>query len=138
MRLRRAKRHAEQQGFILIEAMIAIVILALAISSLAALMVQVSRSSLRVTGDSYKNGILSLELNRLESVPYDALAAGVSTVSVSELPYPHTRTVTVTDYAVNVKKVTVVITPTRTYFLKDSTTLYRRNAVPTTALNTGL
>lgn len=140
MRIGLARRSGKpkRDGFVLIEAMIAIIILAIALSSLAAMMVQVSRSALRVTGDSYKNGILALELNRIESMPFDSLAAGTSTVTVADQPYPHTRTVTVTVPSVNVKKVRVVITPSRPYFRADSATLYRRHAVPTNSLNTSL
>ena len=129
-------RGRKREGFVLLEAMVAIVILAIAMSSLAALMVQVSQRALKVSGDAYKNGVLALEIDRLQAIPYDSLLIGSSSVSVTDEPYPHTRTITLEPGGVNVIKIKLLITPTKAFFRPDSATIYRRTFVPTTALNT--
>lgn len=124
-------------GFSLVEAVVAIVILGVAITSISALMVQVSRSSLRVSGDSYKNSVLTQEINRIESMPFDSVAVGTQTTTVTSLPYPHTRVISVTS-GDRVKRIQIVITPTGYYFRRDSVVVYRRNPVPTKSFNTAL
>ncbi len=125
-------------GFALIEAIVAIVILGVAITTLAALMTQVSRGALRVSGDSYKNSVLTQEVNRIEAMPYDSVAVGTQTVTVTAQPYPHTRVITVTEPASRVKKVQIVITPTGYYFKRDTVIVYRRNSAPTNSFNTAI
>lgn len=131
------RRTRGSRGFALIEAIVAIVILGVAITTLAALMVQVSRGALRVSGDAYKTSVLVQEVNRYESMPYDSVAIGTQTVTVSEQPYPHTRTITVTSPAAKVKKVQIVIVPNGYYFKRDTAIVYRRNSMPTNSFNTG-
>lgn len=133
--MKRAKLSAG--GFALIEAIVAIVILGVAITTLAALMVQVSRGALRVSGDSYKNSVLIQEVNRIEAMVYDSVAIGSQTVTVSVQPYPHTRTITVTSPATKTKKVQIVITPNGYYFKRDTAIVYLRNSMPTNSFNTG-
>lgn len=127
-----------RKGFALIEAIVAIVILGIAITTLAALMVQVSRGALRVSGDSYKNNVLTQELNRVGAMPYDSLAVGTQTVSITAQPYPHTRVITVTEPASRVKRIQIVVTPIGYYFKGDTAIVYRRNFAPTNSFNTGI
>ncbi|MBA3655825.1 MAG: prepilin-type N-terminal cleavage/methylation domain-containing protein [Gemmatimonadaceae bacterium] len=131
------KRRLQQDGFALIEAIVAIVILGVAITTLAALMTQVSRGALRVSGDSYKHSVMTQEVNRIEAMPFDSVAVGTQTVSVAALPYPHTRTITVTAPDTRVRKVQIVIVPSGYYFKRDTAIVYRRNSAPTNSFNTG-
>src|SRR3982751_1913477 len=71
--IRRSPRAAQaapsgvsRKGFVIVEVIVAMVILAVAISSLAALVLSVSKSGIKTTGDAYRNGILMQEVNRLE------------------------------------------------------------------------
>lgn len=130
-------KRTQPDGFALIEAIVAIVILGIAITTLAALMTQVSRGALRVSGDSYKNSVLTQEVNRIEAMPYDSVAVGTQTVTVTALPYPHSRVITVTEPATRVRKVQIVITPTGYYFKHDTVVVYRRSTTPTNSFNTG-
>lgn len=131
------KRRLRQDGFALIEAIVAIVILGVAITTLAALMTQVSRGALRVSGDSYKHSVMTQEVNRIEAMPFDSVSVGTQTVSVTALPYPHTRTITVTAPDTRVRKVQIVIVPSGYYFKRDTAIVYRRNSAPTNSFNTG-
>jgi hypothetical protein len=123
------KTGAKRPGIALVEVIVAMVLLGIAISSLASLVYSVSHSGIRTSGDAYKNGVLMQEVNRLEGIPYNTVTVGTSSVSVSTLPYAHTRVVTVTEPVANViKNIKVVITPTNPMFKKDSITFVRTNA----------
>jgi prepilin-type N-terminal cleavage/methylation domain-containing protein len=118
-----------RKGFVLVEVIVAMMILAIAVSSLAALMYSVSQSSMVATGNAYRNAVLMHEVNRLEGIPYDSIAVGSSSVSVSTVPYPHTRLVTVTEPVANVvKTVQIVITPANVRQKPDTVNFVRTRA----------
>jgi Tfp pilus assembly protein PilV len=120
---------AKRPGIALVEVIVAMVLLAIAVSSLAGLVLSVSHQGIRTSGDAYKNGALIEEVNRLEGIPYNTIAVGTSSVTVSTLPYAHTRTVTVTEPQANVvKNIKVVIRPTNPLFKADSVTFVRTRA----------
>jgi prepilin-type N-terminal cleavage/methylation domain-containing protein len=92
---RRAAQSAAQatgsrKGFVLVEVIVAMVLLAVAVSSLAALVWSVSHSGLKTTGDAYRNGVLMQEVNRSKGIPYDSFHQTYSVTMT--LTYPHTRT----------------------------------------------
>ncbi|HJQ53104.1 MAG TPA: prepilin-type N-terminal cleavage/methylation domain-containing protein [Gemmatimonadaceae bacterium] len=118
-----------RKGFVLVEVIVAMVLLAVAVSSLAALVYSVSRSGLAATGSAYRNGVLMQEVNRLETLPYDSVRVGSVSTTVSTQPYPHTRIVTVSEPVANVvKTITVVVTPANTAFKPDTVKFTRTKA----------
>jgi hypothetical protein len=105
------------------------VLLGVAVSSLAVLVLSVSRSGVKTTGDAYKNGVLMQEVNRLESLPYDSIPASPypTSVTIAGGSFPHTRTVLVTETAANlIKTVRVVITPSNLAKFKPDTVVFTR------------
>lgn len=117
-----------RNGFVLAEVIVAMVLLAVAVSSLAGLVYSVSRSGIKTTGDAYKNGVLMHEVNRLEALPYDSIATGSFTYSVSSGSYPHSRVITVAEPLVNIKTVKVVITPVNPKYKPDTVRFTRTRA----------
>ena len=118
-----------RKGFALVEVIVAMVLLAVAVSSLAALVYSVSQSGRVATGNAYRNGVLMQEVNRLEGIPYDSIAVGSSYWTVSTAPYPHTRTVTVSEPVANVvKTVRIVISPANPIYKADTVTFTRTKA----------
>jgi prepilin-type N-terminal cleavage/methylation domain-containing protein len=118
-----------RKGFVLVEVIVAMVLLAVAVSSLAAMMYSVSQSGMKATGNAYRNGVLMQEVNRLEGIPFDSVAVGSSSSSVSTGVYAHTRTITVAMPIANVlKTVTVVITPVNTIYKPDTVSFVRSKA----------
>ena len=110
-----------RKGFALVEIVVAMVLLAVAVSSLAALVYSVSHSGIRTSGDAYRNGVLMQEVNRLEGIPYDSIPTGTSDVTITGGQYPHLRTITVTEVQPNViKSIKIVIKPTNPQFKADS------------------
>lgn len=124
-----------RKGFALIEVIVAMVLLAVAVSSLAALMYSVSQNGMKATGNAYRNGVLMHEVNRLEGIPYDSIPVGSSSITVTTMPYPHTRVITVTEpVARTIKTVTVVITPANMKFKPDTVSFIRTRARSSRAL----
>src|SRR3954465_2653143 len=93
-----------RKGFALVGIIVAMVLLAVAVSSLAALVYSISRSGLVATGNAYRNGVLMQEVNRLEGIPYDSVRVGTTSTTVSTGTYPHVRTVVVAEPVANVIK----------------------------------
>ena len=118
-----------RKGFVLVEVIVAMVLLAVAVSSLAALVYSVSRSGLAATGSAYRNGVLMQEVNRLETLPYDSVRAGSFSTTVTAQPYPHTRLVTISEPVANVvKTITVVVIPANSAFKPDTVMFTRTKA----------
>ncbi len=129
------RKARKRGGFVLLEVIVAMIILSIVLSSLAALMFRVSRGAFLSTGGAYRNGVLLQEVNRLEALPYDSLALGTTTSSVSALPYPHTTQITITNPATNQKLVKILITPTNALYRRDSVLFIRTLGQPTNEFN---
>jgi prepilin-type N-terminal cleavage/methylation domain-containing protein len=126
-----------RKGFVLVEVIVAMVILAIAVSSLAALMYSVSQSGMVATGNAYRNGVLMHEVNRLEGIPYDSIPVGSSSIVVSTAPYRHTRVITVAEpVTAVVKTVQIVIIPANTKFKPDTVSFTRTRSRTSRALCT--
>ena len=117
-----------RRGIGLIEVIVAMVILAITLTSLAPLMYTVSRSTIKTTGNAYRNGVLMQEVNRLVALPYDSIPVGTTTITVSSGPYQHTRTITISEPVVNLKLVKVKVVPVSTAYIPDSVSFYRTRA----------
>ncbi len=115
-----------RKGFVLVEIIVAMVLLAVAVSSLAALMYSVSQNGMKATGNAYRNGVLMQEVNRYEGLPFDSVRVGIQSIAVSTAPYKHTRVVTIAEPVANVvKTITIVITPTDTKLKPDTVSFTR-------------
>ena len=124
-----AQSFASRKGVALVEVIVAMVLLAVAVSSLAGLVYSVSQSGLKNTGGAYRNGVLMQEVNRLEGLPYDSIAVGTQTYQVTTGNYTHTRVITVAEPIVQkVKTVKIVVTPTNPMFKPDTVTFTRTKA----------
>ncbi|PYO46446.1 MAG: hypothetical protein DMD72_12785 [Gemmatimonadetes bacterium] len=118
-----------RKGFVLVEVIVAMVLLAVAVSSLAALVWSVSQSGVKTSGDAYRNGVLMQEVNRLEGIPYDSIAVGTSSYSVSTGSYAHTTAITVAEPVLQkVKTIQIVLTPTNARFKPDTVGFTRTKA----------
>ena len=134
------KRKKGRRGFILMEVIVAMTLLALVLTPLAAMVFKITARSHRIIGSAYRNGVLMQQVNLLESLPFDSLAIGTSTVTSTAKPYPYTRKVTVSlisqVYELKAKKVILIITPTNTLYKPDTTTFVRSSANTLLALYT--
>jgi Type II secretory pathway, component PulJ len=125
-------------GFILMEVIVAITLLALILTPLAAMVFKITQRSHTIIGNAYRNGVLLEQVNLLESLPYDSLAVGTRTATVTDMPYPRTIKVTVAEYYVHWqmkgKSVVLVITPSNILYKPDTTKFVRTTANTLTAL----
>jgi hypothetical protein len=110
-------------------------LLGIVLSSLAALMYQVSRRSFLAVGGAYRNGVLLQEVNRLEALPYDSLAVGTAAVSVTALPYLYTRTTVITNPSLNIKSIKLIIAPTNSLYKPDTAAFTRTLGATTKEFN---
>jgi hypothetical protein len=119
-------------GFILMEVVVAMTLLALIMTPLAAMVFKITARSHRSVGNTYRNAVVMKEVNYLEAIAYDSLATGTTTTSVTTKPYPYTRTLTVAQYysrfMLKGKTVTLVITPTNPLYKPDTIKFIRSSA----------
>lgn len=131
------KSAKQRNGFVIVEIIVAMVLLAVAVTSLAALMYSISQSGMVATGNAYRNGVLMNEVNRLEGIPYDSIAVGSTSFSAPTAPYPHTRVITVNEPVANtIKAIKVIITPTNAKYKPDTVRFKRTKARTSKALCT--
>ena len=107
------------RGFTLMETLMALCILT---SGAAVMVAPLYRYAQRMNGVSYvqlRNGVLAEQVGRLTALPFDSLASRAGCVSVASSPLPHTRCVTLTTVG-SLKRVTLIITPTRTTVRPDT------------------
>jgi hypothetical protein len=125
-------RNVGRRGFILLEVIVAITLLALIMTPLAAMVFKITQRQHRIVGGAYRNGVLMQEINLLESLPYDSLPVGTTTKTSTTPPYPYTRTVTVaqvyTKYETGEKSVKLIITPANPLYRPDTTFFVRTTA----------
>jgi prepilin-type N-terminal cleavage/methylation domain-containing protein len=122
-------QHRERRkGFVIVEVIVAMVLLGVAVSALAALVFSVSQSGIRTTGDAYKNGVLMHEVNRLEGLPYALIPVGTSSYTITGGSYPHTRVITTTEPKTDVKYVQVIISPVNPRYKPDTVSFTRTRA----------
>jgi hypothetical protein len=125
-------RKRKRSGFILMEVIVAMTLLALIMTPLAAMVYKITARGHRSIGSTYLNGVVMHAVNYLEAVPFDSLAVGTRTTTVTAKPYPHTETVTVVQYyqkwQLKAKKVTLVVTPSNPLYRPDTIIMTRTSA----------
>ena len=122
----------KRRGFILMEVIVAMTLLALIMTPLAAMVFKITARSHRSIGNTYRNAVVMKEVNYLEAVAYDSLPAGTTTSTVTAKPYPYTKTQIVAEYysrfMLKGKSVTLIITPTNTLYRPDTIKFIRSSA----------
>jgi Tfp pilus assembly protein PilV len=133
--LRQKWRHREagvKRGFILMEVIVAMTLLALIMTPLAAMVYKITARSHRSIGNTYRNAILMKEVNLLESLPYDSLPAGTVTTVVTDPVYGYTKKTIVATYytkwQLKGKSVTLIISPSNPLYKPDTTKFIRSSA----------
>ena len=125
-------------GFILMEVIVAMTLMALILTPLAAMVFKMTARNHRTVGNTYRNGIVMHQVNYLEAIPYDSLDIGTYTDSVTVKPYPHSVKVTIEQYyqkwQLKAKRVTLVITPKNSIYKPDTVTFTRSSANTMTTL----
>ena len=128
----RFKGKGKRSGFILMEVIVAMTLLALIMTPLAAMVFKITARSHRSIGNTYRNAVVMKEVNLLESLPYDSLPSGTLTTVVDDRVYPYTKTITVNQYYVKWqlkgKSVMLVIAPSNPLYPRDTVKFIRSSA----------
>ena len=126
------RRGGKRSGFILMEVIVAMTLLALIMTPLAAMVFKITARSHRSIGNTYRNAVVMKEVNLLESLVYDSLATGTTTTVVSDHTYPYTKKVTVATYytkwQLKGKTVTLIISPSNVLYKPDTVKFIRSSA----------
>jgi prepilin-type N-terminal cleavage/methylation domain-containing protein len=119
-----------QSGFVLVEIIVAMILLAIALSSLAALMYSVSQQGMVASANAYRNGVLMEQVNKYEGLPYASVPAnGIDSVLVTTGPYQYSRVVRFSEPVANTSKsIVVIVKPTNPKYRADTATFVRTNA----------
>ena len=119
------------------EVVVAITLLALILTPLAAMVFKMTARSHTIIGGAYRNGVLMEQVNLLESLPYDSLTVGTTTTTVTTKPYLYTQKVIVAQYyqkyMLRAKTVTLIIIPANPLYRPDTTYFMRSSAATLTA-----
>ena len=133
---RRSRSRARREGFSLIETMVGMSLLAISITSVAALDVQVMQSTRQVARASYTNATMLREVNRYVALPYDSLSALADCDTVATAPVPHVACATVTPLSSTVSRVNVILTPTVAGAKPDTVMIDRSTRSANSPVNT--
>jgi prepilin-type N-terminal cleavage/methylation domain-containing protein len=125
------RRRAARAGFSLVEVMVGLTLLAIALTSVAALDYNVMRRTLEVSRGSYANATVLRQVNRFLSLPYDSLDAHAGCLTVSTGPAPNTACATVSQVNTGLKQVRIIVTLTGTVARPDTILLNRSNPLNT-------
>jgi type II secretory pathway pseudopilin PulG len=99
-------------GVTLVEVLIALGILSLVLVALGGLMFQVSLQTRRSAALSYRSAAAQKAQAYVEGLPWDSIGAAVGCVADNAGQLAYTRCVTVQNLAINLKRITVVLTST--------------------------
>ena len=127
-RVRRALRRARakrRDGFALVEAMVAVVLFAIAALGLAGMSVVVARRAVTSAATTARAATMGEQLDRLQAMPFDSLSARAGCTTIFGPPLPHTRCITITALPNNKVQVRLVVTPLDPRLRPDTSTVTR-------------
>ena len=132
MRFRRVRRalarlraRRRRDGFALVEVMVALVLFAIGSLGLAAMSVVVARRAITSAATTARAATMGEQLDRLQAIPFDSLAARAGCTVVTGPPLPNTRCVTITTLPNNKVQIRLIVTPTDPKLRPDTTTFTR-------------
>lgn len=116
----------DTRGFTLIEAMIAIVVVAIISLSLTPVMVYESRRERIATAATYRWALSAESINRVNSIPAALLAVGNTCDTAAALPIQFSRCITVVNTTARLQTVTVTVLPIGYRWIPGDTTVIQR------------
>jgi Tfp pilus assembly protein PilV len=114
-------------GISLVEIVVAMTLMSAVLIPVAGLTALGANRSVRSAGTTYRQGILSQEVNRLTALPFTTLPGMVGCTTVNAGVFPHTRCVTVTNVSATLRRVEVIVTPAQPSVRPDTARFDRAN-----------
>lgn len=127
--------HRNRRGSSLVEVMIAMTVMVIALTGLAGMTVQAGKRSAGLAGTGGRTAVQTQVLDQLMVLPYNSLPSKAGCTTVSTLPFPHRRCVTVTDVSFRRRQVKVVFIPGSRLLRVDSLTFERSKGISNSPLN---
>lgn len=118
----------DRGGFTLVESLVAMVLAAVVVMSLAPALLQVAQQQQTFEATAQGNAVLLAQANRLSALPFEALPQQSECVTVAAGEFPHTRCVTVAASSVREKKLTITVQPLRPGLRADTLVVDRRRS----------
>src|SRR5688500_427045 len=99
-------------GFSLVEVLVSMTILSVASLAMGTLLIRATRAAGATSSAAHQTAAMSGAVARLDVLPFEALTAGTTCVTVTAVEFPHTECTTILNVSAKIKQVTVVVTPT--------------------------
>lgn len=125
-----SRRRGARAGLTLVEVLVAIIVLGVAGSGLAAMTFWVGRGSFLAAGASSRSGAVVQQGERLSSLPFDSLASRVGCTHMAVRPFPYTRCVGIDVLEPGSVRVSVVLRPDNALIRADSVQFERTSHTP--------
>lgn len=113
-------------GFTLIEVLVSMTILSVASLAMGSMLVRATRAAGATSSAAHQTAAMSGAMARLDVLPFDALIAGTTCVTITAVEFPHTECTTINNVSSKVKLITVVVTPSGNVLMQPVTTSFRR------------
>lgn len=113
-------------GFTLIEVLVSMTILSVASLAMGSMLVRATRAAGATSSAAHQTAAMSGAVARLGVLPFDALLAGTTCVTITAVEFPRTECTTILNVSAKIKQVTVVVTPTGNALMLPVTTSFRR------------
>jgi hypothetical protein len=124
---RPAVRSGNRRGAALIEVMVALTVMVIGLTGVAGMTVSAGKRASSLSGIGGRVAVQTSVVDQLTVLPYASLPSKAGCISVTTMPYPHSRCTTVTDVASDRRQITVVFTPTVRYLRADTVVFERSN-----------
>lgn len=124
-----------RRGAALIEIMIAMTIMVIALTGVAAMTLHAGRRSTTLASSGGRTAVQTQVVDQLMVLPYNLLPSKVGCTTVTALPYAHRRCVTITDLSVRRRRVTVAFTPASQILRADTLVFERTQGISNSPLN---
>lgn len=113
-------------GFSLVEVLVSMTILSVASLAMGSLLVRATRAAGATSSEAHQTAAMSGTVARLDVLPFDALTAGTTCVTITAAEFPYTQCTTINNVSSKVKLITIVITPSGNALMRPVTTSFRR------------
>ena len=134
----RPARHGvgvNRRGAALVEIMAAMSVMVIALTGVAGMTVHAGRRASTLASTAGRTAVQTQVVDQLMVVPYNQLPSKAGCTSITTLPYPHRRCVTVTDVSFRRRQVTVAFTPSNRLSKPDTLVFERTRGVSSSPLD---
>jgi prepilin-type N-terminal cleavage/methylation domain-containing protein len=119
-----------RRGLSLVEVLVAVAVMGIASTGLAAATFWMGRRAVESAGASARTAIVIERSDRLAQLSYDSLPLNVGCRQSAAPPFPYDECVVVTDLPGGTRRVTLVVTPRNRLVRPDTVTFERAAGAP--------